>query len=72
MHQKRMVQCMHMGSAWRNQQGPMKGVTLKDDLGNSKNTTNCAKMQEGVRRDFSKHKKYCAKIYLFERPSVAE
>lgn len=68
MHLKRMVQCTHVGSAWRNQQGLMKGVTLKEDLGNSENITNCAKMGEGVRRDFSKRRKYCAKICLFERP----
>lgn len=68
MHQKRMVQCMHVGSAWRNQQGLMKGVTLKEDLGSSKNITHCAKMGERVWRDFSKRKGYCAKICLFERP----
>lgn len=68
VHQKRRVQCTHVGSAWRNQQGLMKGVTLKEDLGNSKNITHCAKMGERVRRDFSKRKGYCAKICLFERP----
>lgn len=47
MHQKRMVQCMHVGSAWRNQQGLMKGVTLKEDLGNSKNITHVQRWERG-------------------------
>lgn len=47
---------------------PHEGGDSERRLGELKEYYPCAKMGERVRRDFSKHKGYCAKICLFERP----